>query len=69
MGLEPADGSFDDPHRMPWSGGVRADQLREAVSPVATAVHVVELTDSVYWGKEIEHERYLLVRDPRRRRR
>jgi ubiquinone/menaquinone biosynthesis C-methylase UbiE len=55
------DDSFDDPDRMPWSGGVRADQLREAVSPLSTAVHVVELTDPVLWGREITDERYLLV--------
>jgi ubiquinone/menaquinone biosynthesis C-methylase UbiE len=55
------DPGYDDPDRMPWSGGVPADVLREAVAEVAEGVHVVKLTDPVLWGREIDDERYLLA--------
>jgi ubiquinone/menaquinone biosynthesis C-methylase UbiE len=51
----------DDPQRMPWSGGVRSQDLREAVAPLAEDVRVVQLTDPVLWGREIDDERYLLT--------
>jgi len=51
----------DDPDAMPWSGGVRADDLSAAVSKVASDVHVVQLTDPVLWGREITDQRYLLA--------
>jgi ubiquinone/menaquinone biosynthesis C-methylase UbiE len=55
------DRRYDDADRMPWSGGVTADRLRQAVAPLSGQVHVVELTDPVLWGREISDERYLLV--------
>jgi SAM-dependent methyltransferase len=55
------DDSFDDPDRMPWAGGVRSAELRAAVEQVAQDVHVVQLTDPVLWGRDIDDERYLLA--------
>jgi ketosteroid isomerase-like protein len=55
------DDSFDDPDRMPWAGGVRSEDLRAAVAQVAEDVHVVQLTDPVLWGRDIDDERYLLA--------
>ena len=46
---------------MPWSGGVAAPELRAAVEQVAENVQVVQLTDPVLWGREIDDERYLLT--------
>ena len=53
--------SVDDPEAMPWSGGVAAPELRAAVEQVAENVQVVQLTDPVLWGREIDDERYLLT--------
>lgn len=55
------DDSFEQPDAMPWSRGVRADDLSAAVSRVASEVHVVQLTDPVLWGREVHDERYLLA--------
>ena len=41
-----------------------SEELAAVVADLVGEPVVVQLTDSVYWGKEIEHERYLL-RAPR----
>jgi SAM-dependent methyltransferase len=55
-GLEAADGRPD----LPWRAGVPSDELAVVVRELVGEVAVVQLTDSVFWGREIEHERYLL---------
>ncbi len=50
-----------DKPALPWSAGVPSDELAAAVAELVGESAVVQLTDSVYWGKEIEHERYLLM--------
>lgn len=42
-------------------GGLTADEAERIVRTVRTSAKVQHLTDSVYWGKEITDERYLLV--------
>lgn len=44
-------------------GGLTADDAERIVRTVRTNVEVQHLTDSVFWGKEINDERYLLVSD------
>jgi ubiquinone/menaquinone biosynthesis C-methylase UbiE len=46
---------------MPWWGGVPAEMLAAAVSPLVARVHVEHLTDGVLWGREITDERYVLL--------
>ena len=55
-GLEAAEGKPD----LPWRAGVPSDELAAVVADLVGESVVVQLTDSVYWGKQIEHERYLL---------
>jgi ubiquinone/menaquinone biosynthesis C-methylase UbiE len=55
------DACFDEPDRMPWSGGVSASVLCAAVEPLASRVQVVTLSDPRLWGRAIDDERYLLV--------
>lgn len=45
----------------PWSGGVSAELLSAAVSPLVARVHVEHLTDALLWGREISDERYALL--------
>lgn len=42
-------------------GGLTAEDAKRIVRTVRTSAEVRHLTDSVYWGKEITDERYLLV--------
>lgn len=42
-------------------GGLTAEQAERIVRTVRTSAEVQYLADSVYWGKEINDERYLLV--------
>ena len=42
-------------------GGLTAEDADRIVRTVRTSAEVQHLTDSVYWGKEITDERYLLV--------
>ncbi|MGO4343563.1 class I SAM-dependent methyltransferase [Pedococcus sp. 2YAF34] len=56
-GLEGADGK----PAAPWRAGVPSHELAAVVRELVGEPAVVQLTDSVYWGKEIEHERYLLT--------
>ncbi|GAA4723884.1 class I SAM-dependent methyltransferase [Pedococcus ginsenosidimutans] len=56
-GLEGADGKPP----APWRAGVPSQELAAAVRDLVGEPAVVQLTDSLYWGKEIEHERYLLT--------
>ena len=46
---------------MPWQGGVPADALTTAVSPLVARVYVEHLTDPALWGREITDERYVLL--------
>jgi SAM-dependent methyltransferase len=46
---------------LPWRAGVPSDELSEVVRELVGDPTVVQLRDEVYWGKVIEHERYLLV--------
>ena len=50
----------DDPSD-PWRSGVPSEELAAVVRDLVGEPAVVQLTDSIYWGKEIEHERYLLT--------
>jgi SAM-dependent methyltransferase len=56
-GVEPADGSALE---LPWRAGVPSEELALAVRDLGLDPVVVPLSDSVFWGKEIQHERYLL---------
>jgi len=56
-GLEGADGK----PAAPWRAGVPSDELAAVVRELVGEPVVVPLRDSIYWGKEIEHERYLLT--------
>ncbi len=42
-------------------GGLTADEAEQIIRTVRSNTEVQHLTDSVYWGKEITDERYLLV--------
>lgn len=55
-GLEAAAGT----PALPWSAGVPSEELAAVVGELVGECTVVQLTDSVFWGKEIDHERYLL---------
>ena len=56
-GLEPAEAGGGS-----WGSGVPSEQLAAVVADlVGSTPAVVQLTDSSYWGKEIDHERYLLT--------
>ncbi|HEX5406690.1 MAG TPA: class I SAM-dependent methyltransferase [Pseudonocardiaceae bacterium] len=54
-------GAADMSTDMPWWGGVSADVLWAAVSPLVARVHVEHLTDALLWGREIADERYALL--------
>lgn len=43
-----------------WRAGVPSDELALAVRDLGLEPVVVQLTDQAYWGREVEHERYLL---------
>jgi ubiquinone/menaquinone biosynthesis C-methylase UbiE len=45
----------------PWNGGVPSEELAEVVGDLVGPATVVRLSDAVYWGREIEDERYLLT--------
>ena len=49
-----------DKPALPWSSGVPSEELAAVVGELVGECTVVQLTDSVFWGKDIEHERYLL---------
>ena len=49
-----------DKPALPWSAGVPSDELTAVVGELVGEATVVQLTDSAFWGKDIEHERYLL---------
>ncbi|WP_082580914.1 class I SAM-dependent methyltransferase [Phycicoccus sp. Root563] len=44
-----------------WRSGVPSVELAAVVRELVGEPAVVQLTDSTYWGKEIEHQRYLLT--------
>lgn len=56
-GLEGADGQPP----VPWRAGVPSDELAQVVTDLVGPATVVPLRDAVYWGREIDHERYLLT--------
>lgn len=56
-GMEGADGK----PAAPWRLGVPSAELAAVVRDLVGEPAVVQLSDSAYWGKEIEHERYLLT--------
>jgi ubiquinone/menaquinone biosynthesis C-methylase UbiE len=56
-GLEGSEGK--PPAR--WRSGVPSDELAQVVADLVGPATVVQLSDAVYWGREIEHERYLLT--------
>lgn len=58
-GMEGA-GAADKPTST-WRAGVPSQELAAVVRDLAGEPAVVQLRDSIYWGKEIEHERYLLT--------
>ena len=55
-GLEAAEGKPE----LPWRAGVPSDELSAVVRELVGESVVVQLTDTVFWGKAIEHERFLL---------
>ena len=57
------DEDYTEEVRMPWAGGVRAEELASAIRPHVQRVEVVPLTDPQLWGKVVGAERYLLVAD------
>jgi SAM-dependent methyltransferase len=61
--LSVGDEGYRDEARMPWAGGVRAEDLVVAIEPMVKRIEVVPLTDPVLWGNEVTDERYLLVAD------
>ena len=46
---------------LPWRAGVPSQELAAVVRDLVGEPTVVPLWDTVYWGKELEHERYLLT--------
>ena len=47
---------------MPWHGGVRAEDLVEALDPLVDRVEVHCLSgDAALWGREVDDERYAVV--------
>jgi SAM-dependent methyltransferase len=46
---------------LPWLGGVTAEQLIEALEPLAVVGHHEQLTDPTLWGRPIEDERYVVI--------
>ena len=56
-GIEAADTKPD----VPWRAGVPSDELAEVVRELVGEPVVVQLRDSAYWGREVEHERYLVT--------
>jgi SAM-dependent methyltransferase len=53
--------SHDEDVRMPWARGVPSAELRAALRDLVASTHVVPLWDPVLWGKDLVHERYLVV--------
>jgi SAM-dependent methyltransferase len=51
------DGSQD----LPWTGGVRAATLADALRPLVAELRVESLTDPGLWNREITDERYCIV--------
>lgn len=49
-----------DKPALPWNAGVPSEELAAVVRDLVGEPVVVQLDDAVFWGKEIEHERYLL---------
>lgn len=45
----------------PWSRGVPATVLADAVRPLVTRLHTEHLTDPALWGRMINDERYVLL--------
>ncbi len=56
-GTEAADGEPDHT----WRAGVPSQELAEVVRELVGEPVVVQLRDSAYWGREVEHERYLVT--------
>ncbi|MES9540681.1 methyltransferase domain-containing protein [Actinomadura sp. NPDC000600] len=48
---------------LPWSGGVTAEHLSEAVRPLVRDLRTEPLDDPVLWGHPIDDERYALIAD------
>jgi SAM-dependent methyltransferase len=46
---------------LPWRAGVPSAELAEVVRELVGEPTVVQLSDEAYWGRAIEHERYLLT--------
>ena len=53
--------SAADKPDLPWRGGVPSEELAAVVRDLLGDPVVVQLRDEVYWGRSIEHERYLLT--------
>ncbi|HEY4026178.1 MAG TPA: class I SAM-dependent methyltransferase [Candidatus Dormibacteraeota bacterium] len=46
---------------LPWSGGVTADTLSDAVARLVTSHRVQALGDPALWGRPVQDERYVLI--------
>ena len=65
----PAGGTGEPPtpyaqgaERMPWQGGVRAEDLVAALDPLVERLEVVCLSDDdALWGRSVDDERYAVV--------
>lgn len=52
----------DGAESLPWNGGVRADDLVDAVGPMVAGLRVEDLTgEPDLWGRAVQDERYALV--------
>lgn len=58
------DGAPAPEEGLPWSGGVAADTLRDALAPLVDTTVVHDLAgDAALWGRDVADERYALVAD------
>jgi SAM-dependent methyltransferase len=52
---------IDGSRALPWTGGVTAETLTNALRPLVTDLHTEPLTDPTLWGRAITDERYCVV--------
>ncbi|MFD3728872.1 hypothetical protein [Streptomyces sp. NPDC058671] len=47
---------------LPWSGGITAEKLADAVRPLASDLHIEHLSaNAALWGQTVTDERYALI--------
>lgn len=55
------DAYVEESPALPWTGGVTAATLAEALRPLVTDLRTEPLTDPTLWGRTITDERYAIV--------